>query len=271
MLELATPVGRMRVQRRAVVNMLLLDIFMNDRKSREPPRSSTEASVLVLWHTRRRSDGKTQRHSRGNRDPLLGRRPVVRVARVAVKEAPDLGVLAHEGHLGSLSLAPKAAEAVLDDGVGVVALEAVTVGDDAVDLELELGAEVLGQGGRVDEVGIAADEHHARGRPGVLLLGRLDAVPHDAHTEAVDGEASLLAGLVEGLGRGELEEDDLSRAAVVLTVRLGRVDVSGVDAPSGTHGMNGSDETMSCEGWRQVDKEKGAVELVGNVGRSVAR
>lgn len=188
-----------------------------------------------------------------------------------MEEAPHLGVFAHERHLGRLRLAAEAAEAVLDDGVGVVALEAVAVGDDAVDLELELGAEVLGQGGRVDEAGVAADEQHARGRPGVLLLGSLDAVPHDAHAEAVDGEASLVAGLVEGLGGGELEEDDLGRAAVVLAVRLGRVDVGGVETPGRAHGMNGSDEAMSCKGRGQVDQEQGAVELVGDVGRPVAR
>lgn len=250
--------------------MLLLSSFMNNRKSREPSRSSSESSILVLLHSRGRSGGEAHGHGRGDGDPLLKRRPVLRIARVAVEETSDFGVLADERHLGRLSLAPEAAEAVLDDGVGVVALEAIAVGDDAVDLELELGAEVLGKGGLVDKVGVAADEQHARGRPGVLLLGRLDAIPHDAHTEAIDSEASLLAGFEESLGSDELEEDDLGGAAVVLSVRLRCVDVSRVDAAGGTHAMNGGDETMGCEGRGQVDQEKGAVELVGNIGRSIA-
>lgn len=158
-----------------------------------------------------------------------------------MEEAPNLGVFTHESHLGGLGLAAETAEAVFDDGVGVVTLEAVAVGDDAVYLELEFGAEVLGQGGRVNEMGLATDEQHACGRRRMLLLGRLDAVPHDAHAEAVDGEASLLAGLVEGLSRVELEEDDFGGASVVLAVRLGCVDMSGVNASCGTHGMNGSD------------------------------
>lgn len=120
-------------------------------------------------------------------------------------------------------------------------------------------------------MGLTTDEQHARGRRRVFLLGCLDAVPHDAHAEAVDGEASLLAGFVEGLSRVELEEDDFGSASVVLAVRLGRVDVSGVNASRGTHGMNGSDETMSSEGRGQVDQEKGAVQMVGDVGRPVAR
>lgn len=195
---------------------------------------------------------------------------MLRVARVAVEEAPDLRVLTHERHLGRLGLAAEAAKAVLDDGVSV-ALEAVAVGDDGVDLELELGAEVLCQRDRVDEVGLAADEQHARGRLGVLLLGRLDAVPHDAHGVAVDVESLQLAGLVEGPGRGELEEDDLGRAAVVLAVGLGRVDVSGVDASGGSHGMDGGDETVSGKSRGQVDQEKRAVEMIGDIGRLVSK
>lgn len=196
---------------------------------------------------------------------------MIRIARVAVEETANLWVLAHESHLGRLGLAAETAEAVLHDGVGIVALEAIAVCDDAVYLELELGAKVLGQGGRVHEMGLTTDEQHARGRRRVLLLSRLDAVPHDAHAEAVDGEASLLAGFVEGLSRVELEEDDFGGASVVLAVRLWRVDVSGVNAPCGTHGMNGSDETMSGESRGQVDQEKGAVQMVGDVGRTVAR
>lgn len=243
---------------------LLLVIFVHDRKSRPGLEARTPA-----WRRTGRDDRKLGRGGTDDRNRLRGR-PVLRVTGVAVEEAPDLGVLAHERHLGRLGLAAEAAEAVLDDGVPV-ALEAVAVGDDAVDLELELGAEVLRQRDRVDEVGLAADEQHARGRLGVLLLGRLDAVPHDAHGVAVDVEASLLAGLVEGLGRRELEEDDLGRAAVVLAVGLGRVDVSGVDASGGAHGMDGGDEAMSGEARGQVDQEKRAVEMVGDVGRLVAQ
>lgn len=195
---------------------------------------------------------------------------MARVARVAVEEAPDVGVLAHEGHLSRLGLAAEAAEAVLDDGVRLAG-PAVVVGDDAVDLELELGAEVLGQRGGVDKVGAAADEQHARGGLGVVLLGRLDAVPHDAHAEAVDAEAALSARVVEGPRRGELEEDDLGGAAVVLAVGLGGVDVGGVDAPGGAHGVDGGDEAVGGEGRRQVDQEEGAVELVGDLGRLVAQ
>lgn len=187
-----------------------------------------------------------------------------------MEEAPDLRVLAHERHLGRLGLAAEATEAVLDDGVPV-ALEAVAVGDDGIDLELELGAEVLCQRDRVDEVGLAADEQHARGQLGVLLLGRLDAVPHDAHGVAVDVESVQLAGLIEGPGRGELKEDDLGRAAVVLAVGLGRVDVSGVDASGGSHSMDGGDETMSGKSRWQVDQEKRAVEMVGDIGRLVSQ
>ena len=261
--------GLERDKRRAhrAEGVLLPSTLAHGRKPLETPEPRTEPRILArhIW----RCDRKGRPRGWANRNRLRWL-PVARVARVAVEEAPDLGVLAHEGHLGGLGLAAEAAEAVLDDGVGV-ALEAVAVGDDAVDLELELGAEVLGQRGRVDEVGLAADEQHARGRPGVVLLARLDAVPHDAHVEAVDGEAPLLAGPVEGLGRRELEEDDLGRASVVLAVRLGRVDVSGIDASGGAHGVDGRDETMSAQGRGQVDQEKGAVELVRDVGGLVAR
>lgn len=61
-----------------------------------------------------------------------------------MEEAPNLRVLSHKSHLGRLGLAAEATEAVLDDGIGVVALEAVAVGNDAVYLELKFGAEVLG-------------------------------------------------------------------------------------------------------------------------------
>lgn len=193
---------------------------------------------------------------------------VTGVTRVRVEEAPDVLVLPDQGHLGRLGLAPEAAEAVLDDGVPAV--QPVAVRDDAVDLELELGAEVLGQGARVDELAVAADEQDARGGPGVRLLGRLDAVPHDAGAEAVDGEAAVRAE-GEELGRGvALEEDDLGRAAVVLAVGLGRVDVGGVDAARGAHGVDGRDEPVGGQVGGQVDQEEGAVELVGHVGAAVA-
>lgn len=244
-----------------------LVIFMHDRESR--PSTSAKSRTLA-WHTRRDDRKLGRRHGGTDDGDRLRGRPVLGVAGVAVEEAADLRVLADEGHLGGLGLAAEAAEAVLDDGVAV-ALEAVAVGDDGVDLELELGAEVLGQRDRVDEVGLAADEQHARRRLGVVLLGRLDAVPHDAHREAVHVEAPLLARLVEGLGRRELEEDDLGRAAVVLAVGLGRVDVGGVDASGGAHGVDGGDETVGGEVRGQVDQEKRAVEMVGDVGGLVSQ
>lgn len=191
------------------------------------------------------------------------------IARVAVEEAPDLGMLARQSHLRCFCLAAETAEAILNDSIGV-ALETVAVGDDAVDLELELGTEVLSQSGGVDKLGLSADEEDASSGLGVLLLCSLDAVPHDTNVVAVDCEAVFLIGTVEGLGRHELEEDDLGCAAVVLAIGLRGVDVSGIDASGGAHRMNGGDEAMSGEGGRQVNQEEGAVKLVGNVGGPVA-
>lgn len=214
-------------------------------------------SLLVLGDNLKYSRALTGEFRRRPPETVLGPVRVTGVTWIRMEEALDILVLPHQGHLGRLGLAAETAKAVLDHGV--LPVHPVGMGDDAVDLELQLGLEVLGQGARVDELAVAADEQDPRGRPGVGLLGGLDAVPHDAGAEAVDDEAVLLAEGEEVVRRLALEKNNLGRAAEVLAVGLGRVDVRGVDASGWAHGVHGGDEAVGGQVGGQVDQEQGAV------------
>lgn len=193
------------------------------------------------------------------------------VSVAGVGAEPDLDIvlapLAGEGHARRLGLAAERPEAVLDDP----ALGGAADVEDLVDLEVELGLEVGGQEGLVDDAGGARDLQHPRLVPGPPLLGRADAVPNDppALRAAGHGEPAGAAALVEqALGGGPLEEDDLGGAGAVALVGLGGVDVRGVDA-AGVADVG--EELAGRDVGRQVEDEEGAVLVLRYVGRAVPR
>lgn len=73
--------------------------------------------------------------------------------------------------------------------------------------------------------------------------------------------------LVEALGRGPLEKDDLGGAGKVAAVGLGEVDVRGVDAADVA---DRGEELRRGEGGREAGDEEGAVLVRGDRGRAVA-
>lgn len=106
------------------------------------------------------------------------------------------------------------------------------MGDDVVDLELELGAEVDRQRLLVDEVARVRDEQHTGLDAGMrpFLLRGADSVPDNARHVPVDDEPAWLFAPVEALRSPALEEDHLGGAGIVAAVRLRGVDVRRVDA-----------------------------------------
>lgn len=199
------------------------------------------------------------------RSPCLGRQ------RILAKITTDIRQLASKSHLGRLGLTAKTAEAVLDHRIHI-GLGAIIQGNDAVDLEIQLGLEEGGQGRRVDEAGGAGDEQYtARVRVDEdRVLGRLDAVPGHAGPMAVDVEAERVAEGEEAVGRVPPEEDDLGGAAKVATLGLGGVDMGGKDAAGGAHGVDGGHEAVRGQGRGQLDDEDGTVEGIWDIGRSIS-
>lgn len=203
---------------------------------------------------------------------VLHRSPCLRLERVHTKEAPDVRHLSIKSHLRSLSLATETAKAVLDDGM-LPRRRPLDMSNDAVYLELQLRFKKGCQSAIVDKLRWPANQQNAAGvgLGKVLLLGRLDAIPHHARHVLVDRQrcAAIVPHTgtlgVKGVGDVPLEENHLGRAAKMAAGRLRPVDVDCVDATRGTKLVNGCQELVGCQCGREVDDEERTIHFVGNV------
>lgn len=186
--------------------------------------------------------------------------------RILAKKATDVWKFSSKSHLCSLSLASKAAKTVLNDSI-CLADRSLDVGDDAVDLKLQLGVEEIGQGARVDDRWRAADQQNTSGVRvcKVRLLRGLDAVPHDAGVVVVDTETMHLTLGEELLSDLSLEEHHLRRTARVATLNLRFIDVDSEDAAHGSKLVDRGQQFVSGQGRWEVDDEERAVEMLRNI------